>query len=787
MTRCKFLYLALLLVLGFAVAPRANAATVCGSPGTDVTCVHWIGVGSSAMYQGTLASVFDEVAPLFNNLAAACAPATAASPCQHHWTMKSTSVAACSPLCAALEDPRFHPIQEDASNVWITWVEDGTAAHNILDVWVFHQIDSGIGDRAYLSRAAGGGSAGISLIPGNTQIGQNVVSSSLLDGVADYAAALPANLVALINNVPVTAAFSDIRAEDALYSNERACSPHAANLTGLGYSTSKTCGATFVGTPFESAYSATEATPIAFSLPGFADPVNAVLVPKTIITYRIGEDPVLFIVNRSNATGLGDGIALGVTGDYQNLNDGGKVAGNPLGKLYSGTSDCDGANTAWTPGGGGNFPINLIQREAMSGTMNTTEFSVFRAFANGSPDGQGNSETTTIPAQSTSQEANAGAPVLNTANDPLDKPCAGGGGNQLRALGTSELVNQVICGNAAACSGNAPAFAYTDTLGYAFFSFGNVKSASLSKNYGYVTLDDVDPIFETFNNGGAGASGTSPDPGQPAGGAGYGANSGTYWPGTLPQCTTTGAAGFPNCTEAAIWGAEGSFPNLRNGSYRAWTLLSALCDPAQTVAGVDECSVGSVDPGSLGNVIDKAQKDIHNNVGSPDYLPFSVTGAFTEIGFVRSHFNFQSTETAAPFNGPPTHTTPGVKFYDPNGTTKNAPIDLVIGGGPDAGGDAGGCMEDATTGGVTITSGKEAASGVKVKLFYTQVAGANALATGDVVTLSGLTGALATLNGTTVQATVTAGPPASFKAPFTAAAGTVFATGGSGAVTQCSQ
>jgi hypothetical protein len=767
MTRHNFAFIASLLALALAGSPRANAATVCGNPGADSSCLHFIGVGASALYQPMLEATFNDVAPAF-------VPAGGHA---YHWTIKSTSVAACSPLCAAIEDPRFHPVQEDDANAWVVWVTDG--AGDILDVWAFQQTDSTVGDRAFLSRAAGGGSAAVSLIPGNSQVGQNVVSSTLLDGTADWAAALPAGLVALVNNVPVTAAFTDHRTEDALYATERACSPLNANLTGLGYSTSKTCGATFVGTPIESAYSASQSTPIDFALAGFNDPVNGVAVPNTIITLDIGESPIVFIVNRQNATGLGSGIALGTTGLYQNLNDGGAAANNPLGTLFSGLSDCDGNNAAWTPGGAPNFPINLVQREIISGTGNIAEFTAFRAFADGGPNGQGNSLTAAIPAWASSQEANVGAPTLNTGSNPLNKPCAAGG-NQLRALSTGELVNQVICGNAAACSGNAPAFAYTDTLGYTFFSFGNVKSAALSTKYGYVTLDDVDPIFDTFNNGGGGASGTSPDPGQPAGGAGYGANSGTYAPGTLPACTVGGSATQPACAANVIWGAEGSFPNLRNGTYRAWSVLRALCDPAQLVAGQDECSAGAgKDPGSLGNVIAKAQSDIDGNTGVPDFLPF------TDVKYVRAHYAFKTGLVGAPFDAPPSHTSPKVKFNGAAGA--NVPVDAILGGGPDYGGDSGGCIEDATTGGVSIASEKEAASGVKVKIFYTQVAHANALATGDVVTLSGLSGALAGLNGKTYQVTVNAGPPAFFKVPFTATAGTTYSITGSASVTQCSQ
>src|SRR5262249_25635022 len=182
--------------------------------------------------------------------------------------------------------------------------------------------------------------------------------------------------------------------------------------------------------------------------------------------------------------------------------------------------------------------IYAYLREPLSGTMNTTEATVFRR--------------PTVPASkgvlggATSQETGVGA-----SNPLKDKPC--GLGFRSRAIGTGEEVTSVL---------NSQANHGMDGIGYAFFSYGNVKPISNNANYGYITVNGVDPIFQTYGSG--------YDPGQPAGAGVLPAEA------NLPAGTCeSGAASFP-CSEKNIWKNGFSFPNVRNGTYRAWSLLRLM-------------------------------------------------------------------------------------------------------------------------------------------------------------------------------------------------------------------
>jgi len=156
-----------------------------------------------------------------------------------------------------------------------------------------------------------------------------------------------------------------------------------------------------------------------------------------------------------------------------------------------------------------------------------------------------------------------------------------------------------------------------DGIGYTFFSYGNVAPIATT-GFGYIALNGVDPIFASY---GAGAS---IDPGQPAG------------DGTLPAQANLPAAcqpsGFP-CPEDQIWGNGFSFPNLRNGTYRSWSLLRLVS------TGTPSTNAAALAKASNKYVV----------LNTPDYVPAAaVTGAvdpinnktIAELGLklVRSHY-----------------------------------------------------------------------------------------------------------------------------------------------------
>ncbi len=182
----------------------------------------------------------------------------------------------------------------------------------------------------------------------------------------------------------------------------------------------------------------------------------------------------------------------------------------------------------------------------------------------------------------------------------------------------------------------------TDGIGYTFFSYGNVSGIANSASYGYLTLNGIDGIFHKY--------GTTIDPGQPsiAGALPGSAN--------LPATCAGGAGSFP-CAEGKIWSGNLSFPNLRNGSYRAWSLLrivsngTALASANLLVTGAQSYAVNTV----------------------PDFVPaLKVTGGDPGLALLRSHY-----------------TQAGV-----------APVNIATTG--DKGGDAGGCI--LTSSGAVTTS-----------------------------------------------------------------------------------
>jgi hypothetical protein len=234
--------------------------------------------------------------------------------------------------------------------------------------------------------------------------------------------------------------------------------------------------------------------------------------------------------------------------------------------------------------------------------MNTFEFTNIRC-------GQTQGVSTPGPCSSTpptiayaTQEFGVNPPPEGTSNsnNPLNLACSTGGGSRMRAIGTGEMINTGV-------------YNTTDGIGYAFWGFGNVSKIANTPNYGYLTLQGVDPIQTTYSNG------------------------------ILPLCDSAGSGVCPAAPGS-------SFPNLRNGSYRSWSVLRVVTNSTGT---------------SLTNTKLLVQA-IQNNVNSttPDFVPFVPVGADPGLQVYRSH-------------------------YKQSGITPNN----GLGGEKEAGGDVGGCIE----------------------------------------------------------------------------------------------
>jgi hypothetical protein len=533
------------------------------------------------------------------------------APC-FHYTNSSFNLTDTRPVKVGLS------ANVDTGAIWIVW--DNASSPN---VWAFIKVDSGVGNRCYFANPA-------------CVVGANPfpnASNSITvwpDGSTDSTP--PASVQALFtgSNVSVNVSATDIRPEDSLWSTCRTNSQLGSaavgggdGTDGLGYNNNNAPGvcATFgsnknalVGNAVQSGYpgSTSTANVLAFALSG-KDPFTGSAVPK-YTTYSVGIDPVAIVFSRNG----------GQLNGLQNVTDA------QLQTAFSGAS-CDASALGLNPAG-----IAVYLREPLSGTMNTTEASVFRRPVVGGG------------VLGVSQESNVnGANPLTGSS--VACPSSDGKGGRWRGIGTGEVVKSVK--NSVTNNG-------IDGITYSFFSYGNVSSIASSANYGYATLDGTDPIFEAYYDG----SGTTGDPGQPT----------AYGAGGIPGAKDTPCGSFP-CPETEIWAGGLSFPNVRAGAYRAWSLLRIV---------------------STGTALTDAEAVIKDSqtyviTTTPDYIPAlavkaTVNGkAFTDPGaaILRAHY----------------------QQYDGSGAAiGGAPVDS---GKTEAGGDMGGCIQPSASVAVQLVQG----------------------------------------------------------------------------------
>ncbi len=275
----------------------------------------------------------------------------------------------------------------------------------------------------------------------------------------------------------------------------------------------------------------------------------------------------------------------------------------PLAHLFDGTTTADTDNAAFGgPGDGAGTPLTLFLREPLSGTENVAEFTLFRT--------TGNTDD--------SQEVGVINPY-NSPYNPLNLPTPVHGVRQ-RALSTSEVVGSNKSGAAYGLLGTP------NSLGYIFFSFANASKLS-GAGFNYLTLDGVDPLAI---------------------------------PGTTNQALPNGTV-----TDAAsVWGGP-SFPNLRNGTYKAWSFLRYLVP--NSLIGVDPYGP---------DVLAQSAQDIVDTTVS-DFVPFYTSDGSDGLDVYRSHF-----------------TQSGVAGNNGAATAANS-LDggNTLGGSSEAGGDVGGAIQ----------------------------------------------------------------------------------------------
>jgi len=625
MTRIKALFAAVAVAAIVALAPAANAQ--CNN-------VHFVGSGSSAQWQmaalGADQLAVNENAASYHGLGYSVT----------HWTGKNLAYVA---------DSRDSRILPELGNLWVVWIGDSSG--NCYDLWEAISVDSTVGVRTFSiqeSASVSGGEVYLS----NTVTTTTGGSGSIANGLwADPSPSDTDLTTAVINSIgtgsasgPTTAGqhvnvgMTDIRPEDALFATNRSVA--ALNTTtwaGLGY-----VGPTkYIGAPiYTNQGTGTVATPIGFALSGKPDPITKFDVPA-YTTVPIGAAPIIFITN-NNGTPVIFNLVSGVVPD---------ATGGPYSasKFFGGEVPCDTHASAF--GGnddGAGTPLTVFLREPLSGTMNTTEFNVFRSVKN--PDG--------------SQETGVINPT-RTPYNPLSLGCPTHG-SRSRAIGTGEVVGKAatygLLGN-------------PNSIGYIFYGFANASKLIPNTNFNYLTLDGVDPIGQLQTCTGGSNNGTECSNSSQCTGGG---TCGPFVNPTqlLPSC---GQSTQPACPSSLFVGGQ-SFPTLRNGTYKAWSVYRWL---------ITTSLLGS-DPYGLDAVAQSAQDYVDTEVA--DFVPFltcpsgdtaAICGGQTNVdglSVYRSHFVPKGVASGTADNG---IATPANALN--NGNT--------LGGGPENGGDVGGFIE----------------------------------------------------------------------------------------------
>src|SRR5271154_800812 len=413
--------------------------------------VQFIGAGSSAQFNTFAYAAEDHATAL------GLTPAI--------WSAKNAK----SGSTLFLKDTRFGPFTptapSDAVNMWVVY-DTGTPD---CYVWVYYSVDSTVGVKDFYSynkiTSPVAATVGAVYMTGAGDATPSVFGAgqSIIPGLTD-ATTLPATIQAFLTAAPgpqacsantattialgcgahltgytlanpscgqlyawstaakgdycfISDGMTDIRPEDALYATTRALSTYNTtnNVNGLGYNNA-VCGSlsSSQGCPiYSSMATGTVFNVLRFALTG-TDPVTKATVPASS-TMSTGADPVVVFVNNADTSSLGFG-AGGPTGPYTFTD----INHKNLAFIYDGTSHCTGDILPTVSGAG--QPIQVIQREPLSGTYNTFEFTAVRTLSGSAATAVGENKVSSITwltdDESSQELRNDPAQNFNTAGCP---------------------------------------------------------------------------------------------------------------------------------------------------------------------------------------------------------------------------------------------------------------------------------------------------------------------------------------------------------------------------------
>jgi hypothetical protein len=694
----KILVAALAVAATLLVASNAFAATSIYCTGGTPT-LKFVGVGSSAQTNGL---------------------AYAASQVLKNTSQTPNSFALVSFGGSSITDSRASKSDTGLT----TWVAYDPSSTGSCSVYVYYQSDSGVGVKDFFAYEKFTGTSTVTGKQHFTSVGAAfatlpalpIALGNKIPGLADQCVignvacsggndpnGVPSAVAALLNQSPeqfinangkgapaaapaycgnvstvaVTAQFycyfnaagTDIRPEDALYATTRGLTAyngivppaqHGGTLTGLGYgagSVGCSGGTATVGcTIFDSFNQNGAFNVLKFALSG-VDPIKSGTVP-TYTTLSVGASPVVVIAGNEDSANFGKTVTDGAGNRnylYNNINR------QTLAQVFSGYTAC--LSSLSLSGTGSGVPLQVIEREPLSGTYNTMEFTGVRTQSGGPllstaiPNANADSgqeqfnDPATWPSHTGATDCTfssgtaVGFPSANCFNplflsfDGTDikagSNCQGASGGvapglpvRLRAIGTGEEV-KAVAGTLNVTTGTKPSTNVFNPIGYAFWSYGNLdpfcsaisgKTCTGSFLGHYLSVDGVDPLFATDG----GEFDNTPNP------------SGAFNPPVCQLGSTINCLPIP-------------FTHMLDGTYPLWSLLRTVT--FAPVAGKHVTPIGVLD-------IIANEEQVTASNGLSDFVPFlnSVTGSngvYTgnlNLFVFRSHFK-QTGSTVNPANG----------------------------------------------------------------------------------------------------------------------------------------
>lgn len=706
-----------------------------------------IGVGSSGLYN---AMSYALVAVVSNNT----------------FATSSYSMISNKASNLLLTDARFHTALNDTPTITVVWSNNDSSGN--CNVYAYFSVDAGIGMKDFFSwrkiadQANDGTDFSVAAVfPSFTG---TFGSANKVNGLSDNLqglTALPTTIFTALNTPPVPLnkndtphahgldycgyapggstkagvwcffnfGASDERPEDNLFETTRALSsiPAAGGLTGLGYNNSACLAGTDPG-----ATTAQQGCPIVdafgqnsyfnvltFKLSG-TDPIGSGTIPA-YSSLRMGSVPLVVFVNNADST-----TTLGFGAKYTDNNSNShytftNINHAVLSNVFQGVTNCTGDLLPGLPAAGNNVydngyiagpppgagePIQVVEREVLSGTYTAFEYTGVRTLGGSSnaatakdsstawvSDDDSGQEYGNNPATNFSATSCGGTVALNaglgippdgtiTCGDPMYLPTpigaaatsACGAGVKLRAIGTGEEVPAVLGTLKPKTSGTEPST--KDGIGYAFWSYGNLAPLATGctftsqtnytcTNIGhYLTVDGVDPVFITKGGEFESVYGGTNNP------------NGAY---NAPQCSFPLVASGSSCQKLP-------FTHVYDGSYPLWS-INTLVTFQNVGSGTGQTLFT---PTQVLNLVANAEiVENSSTLSLSDFVPIysnintgvSPQTGTLNVGVFRSHYK----ETNNGFNG---HAPCAGSFTNIpiTGSTKGSNAKCLVDAGADAGG-----------------------------------------------------------------------------------------------------